>query len=186
MISVIEMQTSYSDKEVFTVPALKLEQGKITTVIGRNGSGKSTLLKSLCAQKSYTGSILIDGRESRSYPSRERARKIAYLPQILKSVNMDVLTLTEHGRYPYHGNSRRLTGTDRERIEYALEITDLAAYRHVNLRQMSGGERQRAYLAMIIAQDTPMVLFDEPTTYMDISYRRRFLSKKLDELLGKR
>ena len=99
---------------------------------------------------------------------------------------MDVLTLTEHGRYPYHGNSRRLTGTDRERIEYALEITDLAAYRHVNLRQMSGGERQRAYLAMIIAQDTPMVLLDEPTTYMDISYRRRFLSKKLDELLGKR
>lgn len=174
MISVIEMQTSYSDKEVFTVPALELEQGKITTVIGRNGSGKSTLLKSLCAQKSYTGSILIDGRESRSYPSRERARKIAYLPQILKSVNMDVLTLTEHGRYPYHGNSRRLTGTDRERIEYALEITDLAAYRHVNLRQMSGGERQRAYLAMIIAQDTPMVLLDEPTTYMDISYRRQF------------
>ena len=87
---------------------------------------------------------------------------------------MDVRTLTEHGRYPYHGNLRRMSSRDEEMIEQALRITEMGAYRNRLLQELSGGERQRAYLAMVVAQDTPMILLDEPTTFMDVSYQASF------------
>ena len=174
MIEIKDMTTSYIDGETCRIPELRLEEGKITVIIGRNGSGKSTLLKTIAGQLSYRGSIRIDGKECREYGTMERARRIAYLPQTLRSVNIDVRTLVEHGRYPYLGMMRRMSEKDRDLVDRALEITGLTEYADHELQDLSGGERQRAYLAMVIAQDAKMVLLDEPTTFMDVSYQKSF------------
>ena len=174
MIEIKDLQTSYAYGDPFSVSDLRLEEGKITTIIGKNGSGKSTLLRTMAGQLPYQGSILIHGKQCRDFHAMERAREIAFLPQVVRQVNMDVRTLTEHGRYPYHGNLRRMSSRDEEMIEQALRITEMGAYRNRLLQELSGGERQRAYLAMVVAQDTPMILLDEPTTFMDVSYQASF------------
>ena len=153
MIEIRNMTTSYGRGELFRVAGLTLKTGEITAVIGRNGSGKSTLLKTLAGFLKYQGSITIRGRET---------------------VQMDVETLAEHGRYPHHGSTRRMGDADREKVKEALRMTGMEKMAKRSLQELSGGERQRAYLAMVIAQDTPMILLDEPTTYMDLVYQKTF------------
>lgn len=167
MIVLKDVIIGYPDGERLTIPDACFGDGRITAVIGRNGSGKSTLLRAMAGQLRYGGSIRLDGEECRKLTPAERARKAAYLPQFLRSARMDVQTLAEHGRYPWHGSLRRLTERDREKVDKAMERAGVTEYRHRMLTGLSGGERQRAYLAMVIAQDTPMILLDEPTTYMD-------------------
>ncbi|MBP5276826.1 MAG: ABC transporter ATP-binding protein, partial [Lachnospiraceae bacterium] len=116
MISIDNLTITYYSPKKFFANKLEIKEGEITTIIGKNGSGKSTLLRAMAGMIPYEGSILIDGRECRSYSHRNRAKKIAYLPQVLKSVNMDVRTLIEHGRYPYMGNYRRLSDKDNEAV----------------------------------------------------------------------
>ncbi|MBR3525354.1 MAG: ABC transporter ATP-binding protein [Lachnospiraceae bacterium] len=176
MIEVHDLTIRYDDKAVFRAESALFEEGKISAVIGRNGSGKSTLLKALSGQKMYSGSVKIDGKECAELRPMERARKVAYLPQILKSANMDVRTLAEHGRYPYHGSFRRPTEEDRACVEKALMITGMKALEEKNLGQLSGGERQRAYLALVIAQNSSMILLDEPTSFLDHMYREEFFA----------
>ena len=183
MIEVRNLKTEYAYGEPFVVGEAGFSAGQITAVIGRNGSGKSTLLKTLAGQKNYSGSILISGKECRDYNPMERAKEIAFLPQSVKGLNLDVKTLAEHGRFPYHGNFRKMTGEDREKIEKALLLTGMKEYADRELKELSGGERQRAYLAMVIAQDSPMILMDEPTTYMDHLHRESFFGV-LKQLAG--
>ena len=183
MIEVRNLKTEYAYGEPFVVSEAGFSAGQITAVIGRNGSGKSTLLKTLAGQKNYSGSILISGKECRDYNPMERAKEIAFLPQSVKGLNLDVKTLAEHGRFPYHGNFRKMTGEDREKIEKALLLTGMKEYADRELKELSGGERQRAYLAMVIAQDSPMILMDEPTTYMDHLHRESFFGV-LKQLAG--
>ena len=181
MIEIRDMTTEYDYGAPFIVPQMDIEEGKITTIIGRNGSGKSTLLKTIAGMKKYKGSIRINGKECRGIGSMERAREAAYLPQNLKNAGLDVETLVEHGRYAWHGNLRRLTEKDKRHVSEALELTGMTGYRNRSLQELSGGERQRAYLAMVIAQDSPMILLDEPTTFMDLNAQKSFfeLLKKL-------
>ena len=174
MIELLNVKTEYSYGETFSFPKISFEEGKLTTIIGRNGSGKSTLLKTIAGLRPYSGSIKIDGKECRTLPPKERARKIAYLPQTLRNANIDVETLVSHGRYPWHGSLRKLSEKDLLQVEKALEITDMKEYRERSLPELSGGERQRAYLAMVIAQDAPMILLDEPTTFMDMAVQKSF------------
>ena len=174
MIEIRDLKTEYSSGEPFTVREAVFPQGKISTIIGRNGSGKTTLLKVIAGQKRYSGSVLIDGKECRDYSAMERARKTAFLPQGVRALSLDVQTLAEHGRYPHHGNFRRMTEKDREHVRHALQVTRMDGLKGREIRELSGGERQRAYLAMVIAQDTPMILMDEPTTYMDRRYQDEF------------
>ena len=174
MIEIKDMHTGYTREDTFLYPQLSFEEGKIVSVMGANGCGKSTLLKAVAGIIAYKGSIKIDGSESKNLLSKERARRVAYLPQVLRAVNIDVETLCTHGRFAWHGNMRRLSKKDREMIDKALQITEMVEFRHKNIRELSGGERQRAYLSMAIAQDAPMILLDEPTTFMDIAVQRRF------------
>jgi len=174
MIEIRDMSTSYRDGEDFRIPELTLSEGKITGIIGRNGSGKTTLLKTIAGQLRYRGSIRISGKECSSLRSMERAREISYLPQSLRSANIDVRTLVEHGRYPYTGSMRHMSDKDRKIVEHAMEITGMRKLADKNLQELSGGERQRAYLSMVIAQDTGMILLDEPTTFMDVSSQKSF------------
>lgn len=174
MIEIRRLKSGYGDGAVLQAEYLKLECGKIVSLIGPNGSGKSTLLRAIAGLLPYEGDILIDGKQNRDYKRMERAGRVAYLPQILTNVNISVETLAEHGRYPHHGNMRQMTGHDRDVVAHALESVGLLEYRTRSLQELSGGERQRAYLAMVIAQDTGMILLDEPATYMDISHQHMF------------
>lgn len=183
MIEIKNLTAGYDEKNILQLENLSFEEGKITGIVGLNGSGKSTLLKSILGITYYEGSIKIDGKDYGSGGHKSRARKVAYLPQYHPAANLDVFTLVSHGRFPYLGFSKILGKKDLELVEKALRLTDLWEKRFLNLQNISGGERQRAYLAMVIAQDTKMLMLDEPSTYMDIKHQTELMEilKKLAE-----
>ncbi|MEE1045596.1 MAG: ABC transporter ATP-binding protein [Olegusella sp.] len=171
MIELAGVGVSYGDKAVLRDVTYRFEPGTVTAVVGRNGSGKSTLLRAMVGLVPHVGSILIDGREVSEMGHRERARRVAYLPQQSVPARMDVLTLVSHGRYARLGPSQALGETDREAIRHAMELTDTWDLRDRLVPSLSGGERQRAYLAMAVAQGAPTLLLDEPTASLDIAHR---------------
>ena len=171
MIQIKNLRAGYDGKEILNIPSLTFNDGEITAVVGLNGSGKSTLLKSILGMNRYAGDLLVDGKNLLSSGHKTRAKTLAYLPQVHSSANLDVYTLVCHGRFPYLGFSKVLGQKDRDLVEKALRLTDMWEKREKNLAEISGGERQRAYLAMVIAQDTRMILLDEPATYMDIKHQ---------------
>lgn len=160
---------------------LHLPVGTLTALVGRNGCGKSTLLSCIGGTKAYRGEMLLCGEELRRLPLRERARRMALLPQTLAAPHITAEELTELGRSPYVDIGRRFTAADREAVRRAMETAAVAELRDRFVDELSGGERQRAYLAMILAQETGLLLLDEPTTHMDAAFGDGFM-KTLVEL----
>ena len=147
----------------FTVP-----KGSLTALIGPNGCGKTTLLRAAARQLPLlAGEILLDGRPVSSYGRTEFARKAAFMPQVRSVPAITAGALVAHGRFPHLGFSRRLRPEDRAAVQAAMEATGVEDWANRDLRALSGGERQRVYLAMALAQDTDLILLDEPTTYLD-------------------
>ena len=147
----------------FTVP-----KGSLTALIGPNGCGKTTLLRAAARQLPLlAGEILLDGRPVSAYGRTEFARKAAFMPQVRSVPAITAGALVAHGRFPHLGFSRRLRPEDRAAVQAAMEATGVADWANRDLRALSGGERQRVYLAMALAQDTDLILLDEPTTYLD-------------------
>ena len=185
MIELKNIQAGYEDaeeKNVLKVEAADFEEGEITGIVGLNGSGKSTLLKTILGMTLISsGTVLIDGKKLKLLGHKGRAREIAYLPQSYMAANMNIFTLVSHGRFPYLGFSKVLSHKDIELIENALYLTDLWDLREKNLFEISGGQRQRAYLAMVIAQNTKYILLDEPVSALDVKHQVDFLKllKKL-------
>lgn len=172
MIEIKDLQTGFSAKTVSRSLSLKIESGSFVCLIGPNGCGKTTLLRTIAGLlPAKKGDIFINGKSLRQYSSKELARNIAYLPQVREIPDITVDTLVSHGRFPYLGFSRKLGRTDHEKIKDALELSNAGRFAEKRLKELSGGERQQAYLAMTIAQDTPILLLDEPGTYLDISNR---------------
>ncbi len=174
MINIKDLTITYSYGDPFHIPFLSFAKGEVTSIIGKNGCGKTTLLRTIAGMLPYSGSIRIGEKECREYRGMDRSKKTAYLPQMIKAVNMDVRTLVEHGRYPWHGNYRRLSAEDKAYVSEALTITGMNEYRDRDLTELSGGQLRRAYLSMIIAQHAEMILLDEPTTFMDIESQELF------------
>jgi len=187
MIEVSNLQAGYNGFETeqrsfLNIEKVVFEEGKITGIVGLNGSGKSTLLKSVLGMTSIlAGSVLIDGKKIKSLGHKGRAREVSYLPQSYAAPNMDVFTLVSHGRFPYLGFSKVLGEKDLQLVEKALRLTDLWDLREKNLSEISGGQRQRAYLAMAIAQNTKYLLLDEAAASLDIKHQQEVLEvlKKL-------
>ena len=171
MIEIKDLKVSYGNKDVLQIDSLNFEAGKISVILGLNGSGKSTLLKALVGIKNYEGTVLLGGKDASKMSHKKKAAFVSYLPQFMPPANLDVYTLVCHGRFPYLGYSKILGQKDLELVEEALRLTDLWDLREKGLGEISGGERQRAYLAMVIAQNTPFILLDEPATYMDIKHQ---------------
>ena len=146
--------------------------GRIRAVLGPNGSGKSTLLR-LCARQlaPASGTLRVGGRDAASYDAKAFARALSYLPQSRPVPMISVRALVAHGRFPHLGMTRRLSAKDEAAVGRALEITGLTDVAGRDLRTLSGGQRQKAYLAMLIAQDAPHLLLDEPTTYLDVAHQ---------------
>ena len=171
MIELKDFRAGYKGVEKIRVDELRIEPGRILGLLGRNGSGKSTFLKALVGIIPYGGHAILDKTETSSITQRERARRIAYLPQQLSPVSMSVGTLVAHGRFARMSFSKIMGVKDREAVRHALEMSGLWEERHRSVAELSGGERQRAYLAMVLAQETEYLLLDEPAASLDIAHQ---------------
>lgn len=154
--------------------------GTFTAVIGRNGCGKSTLLSALGGILPYTGSVTLDGTEVSAMTPRERARKISLMLQLLRTPHVTVEELVSFGRHPWRKNGEPMTAHDAEAIESAICDAELTDLRHSYIDRISGGEQRRAYLGMQLAQDTPVMLLDESTAFMDADHEGHFLALLLE------
>lgn len=169
MIAVENLSFGYGGAPLMRDVSFTLPDGCITGVIGPNGSGKTTCLK-LCARllKPGAGRVLVDGKPAEDYAPKAFARTLAFLPQSRPVPMITVRSLVSHGRFAYLGMARRLSPMDTAAVNRALEITGMLDCAGRELRTLSGGQRQKAYLAMLIAQGARHLLLDEPTTYLDI------------------
>lgn len=152
--------------------------GKISTIVGPNGCGKTTLLQCLNGVSKVTaGSVLLNGEEYLNLPVRERARRLSFLPQVRTVIPaLPVKTLVEHGRFPHLGFSRRKSLEDVRLVEQAMKFTGTYDCRDMYVDTLSGGVRQRVFLAMVLAQNCDFIVLDEPTTFLDLESQRDFLN----------
>jgi iron complex transport system ATP-binding protein len=154
------------------------KRGAVTALVGPNGSGKSTLLRVLADQMApEDGTVLVDGEEAHTLDKKEFARKVGLLSQRRRPPGgMTVEELVVHGRYPHRGFFESLTDDDREAVERALDLAGIDRLRDRELGSLSGGQRQLARIAMVLAQDTDVLLLDEPTTFLDLRHRLEVMS----------
>jgi iron complex transport system ATP-binding protein len=151
----------------------QVEDGQFWSVIGRNGAGKSTLLRTLAGlRKADAGTVSIQGRALADWPLAELARQRAFLAQARSDAfAYSVIETVLSARHPYHG-SRYWEGSDDHRIALdalaAMEVADMAER---DVRTLSGGERQRVAIAAMLAQDTPLLLLDEPANALDLAHQ---------------
>ncbi len=177
MIKVNHICYSIDGHPILNDVSLEVPKGKIVTIVGPNGCGKSTLLKIISRiLKPQSGEVLFDGTNVRSIDTRDLARRMAVLPQ-KKSVAVDlsVEQLVQYGRYPHTSFGGRLSKEDHQKVDEALEAAGITALRNRAIGTLSGGENQMAWIAMCLAQAPEVILLDEPTTYLDISYQLEVL-----------
>ena len=172
MIELKNISAGYGGKTVIEQISLALQKGRLVSVVGPNGAGKSTLIK--CAAGIMTpmsGEIFAEGKAAADFSRTEYARRVAYLPQGRNLPEMTVQQLVLHGRFPYLSYPRRYTAGDRKIAAEAMKRMGISELAERTLSSLSGGERQKAYIAMALAQDTDCILLDEPTTYLDIGHQ---------------
>ena len=172
MIELTAVTAGYGGEDKLHDIHLRLQDGEIHTIVGPNGCGKSTLLKVLCGLlPPSAGRVLVEGRPVGSYTPRELARRVAYLPQGRDIPSITVGRLVLHGRFPYLSYPRHYREEDRAAAREAMTRTGVLGYAETPMASLSGGERQKVYIAMALAQGTPVILLDEPTTYLDIGHQ---------------
>ncbi|MFI3614688.1 ABC transporter ATP-binding protein [Streptococcus uberis] len=176
-INANHLSVAYDQKVIINDLTINLPSQKITSLIGSNGCGKSTLLKALTRIiPNQKGNILIDGQDIAKMPTMEIAKKMALLPQVQDITDgISVYELVSFGRYPYQSRLGKLTEDDKKIIDWALEMTKTQELANQLVDQLSGGQKQRVWIAMALAQDTPLIFLDEPTTYLDINHQLEIL-----------
>ncbi len=185
MIKLNNITAGYNKVEIIKNINIAFEEGSITSIAGKNGCGKTTLLRTASnLLKPYSGEITIRGENISSIPIKELAKMVSFLPQLRAVPNITVFNLVMHGRYPYLGFSRTPQKKDKEIVEKAIEDMELYEYVYKNIQELSGGQRQKVYIAMVLAQDTDIIFLDEPTTYLDINHQLEILEviKKLKKM----
>ena len=157
--------------------ASEIKKGEITTIIGPNGCGKSTLLGVLSNNHlPQKGQVILDGKKIGEYKPKELAKKLAVVHQENEApADMTVEGLTTYGRLPHRSMFSTMTDEDVEAIEWALTSTNLQDKRNEPINSLSGGEKQRVWIAMTLAQKTEFLFLDEPTSYLDMYYQYEIL-----------
>ncbi|MED4079284.1 ABC transporter ATP-binding protein [Halalkalibacterium halodurans] len=183
------LSIGYGDTKIVEDLNIAIPEGKITTIIGANGCGKSTILKTISRiHAPQSGVAYLDGKAIHKQKTRDIAKKMAILPQTPESPGeLTVYELVSYGRFPHQKGFGRLTEADHQIVEKALHSTGLEEFRHRPIQALSGGQRQRVWIAMALAQQTPLLLLDEPTTYLDMAHQLEvlLLLKKLNEQEGR-
>ncbi|WP_449277469.1 ABC transporter ATP-binding protein [Leucobacter sp. GX24907] len=168
-----DLHTGYRDRPIIEALDLEIPDGGFTAIIGPNGCGKSTLLRSLARLiVPATGAVLLDGADISSMGSKQLARQIGLLPQTSVAPDgITVIDLVTRGRHPHQSMLKRWSTEDERAVREALDRTRLTELASRAVDELSGGQRQRVWIAMALAQETPILLLDEPTTYLDISHQ---------------
>ncbi|KAF1291354.1 ABC transporter ATP-binding protein [Candidatus Enterococcus leclercqii] len=187
MIEAKEIGKQYLDKQVLQAIDLSLPKGELIAFIGPNGAGKSTLLSIMSRlQGTFSGQLYIDDGEIRAWDSKELAQRLAILKQSNQvQARITVAELVAFGRFPY--SRGRLTTADQQLIADALAEMSLTELAEEEIQTLSGGQLQRAYIAMILAQDTEYILLDEPLNNLDMNHANQMmhLLRRLVAKLGK-
>ncbi len=178
VFEVKNLDFSYEKDSVINDLNVSFSEGKITTLIGANGCGKSTLLNLMTKNLNEDrGEILLHGENIRAMHLKEFAKKVSIVHQYnTVPPDLTVEKLVSYGRTPYHSfGISKDPEEDERKVKWALEITETMCYKDKPVSELSGGEKQRVWIAMALAQDTKILLLDEPTTYLDISYQIQLL-----------
>lgn len=168
-----KIELRYADRTIVDELSLEIPDGGFTVVVGPNGCGKSTLLRALGRMLApRSGRVLLDGNDIRSYRTKVVARRIALLPQSpLSPGAITVADLVARGRYPYQSMLRQWSPEDERVVAEALTEVGMRDAADQLVDELSGGQRQRVWIAMTLAQRTPVLLLDEPTTFLDIAHQ---------------
>lgn len=172
MIELFEVSAGYNGQNVLNNVTLDFKKGAVTVLLGPNGCGKSTLLKTaLGLLPLSSGEILYDGKNIQSLSPKQIAQKAAYLSQSRSVPNITAGRMVLHGRFPYLGYPRRYGPKDHEVVREALQKTESLGLKDRPMSELSGGQRQKVYLSMALAQQAQTVFMDEPTTYLDVRHQ---------------
>ena len=177
MLEIQNLSTGYPGNPVLNRICLTIPEGAVTVIVGPNGCGKSTLLKALTGILPASGSVRLDGQELLTLPGRELAKKVAFLPQGRSVPEIAAKNLVLHGRFPYLSYPRRYRQEDLAIARSAMEQMGVAELADRSLVTLSGGQRQKVYIAMALAQDTPVLLMDEPNTFLDIAHQLQLMQQ---------
>lgn len=173
MISCKNLKVGYEEKVIIENLSLNINKGEVVSIIGPNGCGKSTLLKTLSRIiKPMSGGIYIQNESIKNLKSKHISQKVCLLSQHNDAPgDLTVEELVYFGRIPHKKWYESKTKSDEEIVNWAIENTGLKRYKNTPINSLSGGERQRAYIAQALCQKPDILLLDEPTTYLDISYQ---------------
>lgn len=168
---------AYDNRIISSGLTVDIPDNSFTVIVGPNACGKSTLLRALSRLlKPQAGQVILDGKAIGSMKPKQVARTVGLLPQ--SSVAPDGITVVDlvaRGRYPHQGLIRQWTGADEAAVAEAMRATDVTELASRSVEELSGGQRQRVWAAMALAQQTPILLLDEPTTFLDIAHQIELL-----------
>lgn len=172
MIEIRHLSTGYRTGPVVEDVSIRFEPGEVLILVGPNGCGKSTLIRSVLGlQPVLGGQVLYGGVNVRELNARQIAQQAAFLPQSRNVPNITAGRMVLHGRFAYLSYPRRYQKRDREIARRALEWADAQELEDCYMPELSGGQRQKVYLAMALAQDTETIFMDEPTTFLDVRHQ---------------
>lgn len=176
------LSVGYAEADILHDLDLQVPSGKITVIVGANASGKSTLLRTMSRLITpKKGEVLLDGKSVHRTQPRELARTLGLLPQSpIAPEGITVADLVSRGRHPHHSLFSRWTRGDDEAVDAALNATRTTELADRPIEELSGGQRQRVWIAMVLAQQTDVLLLDEPTTFLDVSHQVELLDLLVD------
>lgn len=176
-IEIARLSVTLGKKNILHDLTLSIPKGQITAIIGPNGCGKSTLLRAMCRILTpQEGTVTIHGRDMTSLGRKSLARHIAILPQLHHTPDdITVRELVQMGRFPYRSLYRTTSQEDKKYVDKALYAVRLDTRADELMQHLSGGEQQRAWLALLLAQRASILCLDEPTTYLDIHHQVRMM-----------
>lgn len=174
-----QLHATHGQRPVLRGISLSVEPGQIAVIVGPNGCGKSTLLRSIARLHAPSqGTVKVDGADIWQLRPRHVARRLALLPQAPQAPEgMTVAALIRHGRHPYQSLFSQWSAADERAVTLAMEATGVADLAQRRLDELSGGQRQRCWLAMSLAQETPLLLLDEPTSALDLGHQVEVLDQ---------
>lgn len=172
----------YEERTISSGLSVSIPDGSFTVIVGPNACGKSTLLRALSRLLAPTsGQVILDGKNIASLAAKDVARRLGLLPQTsIAPDGICVADLVARGRYPHQSLFRQWSSADEEAVSAAMAVTDVADLADRSVDELSGGQRQRVWIAMVLAQETPILLLDEPTTFLDMAHQIELLDLLAD------